>query len=424
MSMPPVAILCGGLGTRLGEETRDKPKSLVDVAGKPFIIRQLELLKSQGVAKVVLCLGHLDRQIIHGLGNLTNTMDIKWSVDGPALLGTAGAIRKALPLLGDEFFVLYGDSYLECDYEAVQKAFRDSDKLAMMTVCLADSRDTPNTTVGYHGRITWHHKSMWDRQSRHLDYGLGVFKADAFKIDSEPDLSVLYQNLAAKWQLAAYEVPMLEHFREIGSPEGLAELRVYLGKTKDYPIYFVDKYMGEVAAIADKISMESGDKIERIVDMLIQLRERVGRLFILGVGGSAANASHAVNDFRKICGIETYCPTDNVAELTARTNDDGWDTVFLEWLITSHASTSDMILVLSVGGGTMEASYCIAKVLCVLAHRPQVVGIVGRNGGYTAEVAEECLVIPTVNPEHVTPHAEAFQSIILHLLVSHPRLQP
>ena len=166
--------------------------------------------------------------------------------------------------------------------------------------------------------------------------------------------------------------------------------------------------------------------IEKIVDLLADVKSTAGRLFILGVGGSAANASHAVNDFRKLAGIETYAPTDNVAELTARTNDEGWETVFSGWLRVSKLNKNDCIFILSVGGGSKERNVSTNLIEAIdLAKEvgAAVTGIVGRNGGYTAQNANVCLVIPTINAEAVTPHAESFQTVIWHLLVSHPRLK-
>jgi len=166
--------------------------------------------------------------------------------------------------------------------------------------------------------------------------------------------------------------------------------------------------------------------IEKMVGLLAELRERGGRLFFLGVGGSAANATHAVNDFRKIAQIESYSPTDNVSELTARTNDEGWDTVFVQWLRGSHLNRRDMVFVLSVGGGDLEKNISPNLVRALEYARSvgtTVCGIVGRNGGYTAKVADACLIVPTVNPATVTPHAEAFQAVVWHLMVSHPALR-
>jgi len=168
------------------------------------------------------------------------------------------------------------------------------------------------------------------------------------------------------------------------------------------------------------------DAIEKMVDVLAQTREQGGRLFILGVGGSAANASHAVNDFRKIVGIETYAPTDNVSELTARTNDEGWASVFKGWLEGSHLNAKDAVFVFSVGGGNLEKNVSPNLVLALqLAKKvgAKIVGVVGRDGGFTAQVADACVIIPTVHADHITPHTEAFQSVVHHLLVTHPRLK-
>ena len=166
--------------------------------------------------------------------------------------------------------------------------------------------------------------------------------------------------------------------------------------------------------------------IEKMVALLADLRARGGRLFFLGVGGSAANCSHAVNDFRKIAGIEAYTPADNVSELTARTNDEGWDTVFAAWLKGSRLQKKDMLFVLSVGGGSLERNISPNLVRALEYARDvgaQIVGVVGRDGGYTAQVADACVIVPTVNPDNVTPHTEAFQAVVWHLLVSHPALK-
>ena len=166
--------------------------------------------------------------------------------------------------------------------------------------------------------------------------------------------------------------------------------------------------------------------IEQIAEGLAALRARGGRLFLLGVGGSAANCAHAVNDFRKLCGIEAYAPTDNVSELTARTNDEGWETVFVEWLRTSRATAVDGVFVLSVGGGNAERNISTNIVRALdeaKARGLTIFGVVGRDGGYTRKLGDHVVVIPTVDPAHVTPHTEAFQAVVWHCLVSHPKLQ-
>jgi D-sedoheptulose 7-phosphate isomerase len=186
---------------------------------------------------------------------------------------------------------------------------------------------------------------------------------------------------------------------------------------------FVQQYLEEAQKV---ISQLNAGGIEKTVDELAAVRDRGGRLFILGVGGSAANASHAVNDFRKICGFEAYAPTDNVSELTARTNDEGWATVFSEWLKGSRLNGRDALLIFSVGGGNLEKNVSPNLVSAIQVAKQvgaSVLGIVGRDGGYTAKEATACVVIPTVNPDHVTPHSEAFQAVIWHLFVSHPKLK-
>ena len=186
---------------------------------------------------------------------------------------------------------------------------------------------------------------------------------------------------------------------------------------------FAKQFLDEVQKLVAQLNPEA---IEEAADELARVRERGGRLFILGVGGSAANASHAVNDFRKICGFEAYAPTDNVSELTARTNDEGWATIFSEWLKGSRLSAKDGLLIFSVGGGDLEKNVSPNLVNAIqLAQKTgaSIVGVVGRDGGYTAKQATACVIVPTVNPVHVTPHSEAFQAVIWHLLVSHPRLK-
>ena len=186
---------------------------------------------------------------------------------------------------------------------------------------------------------------------------------------------------------------------------------------------FTEQFLAEASEILKRIDTA---RVERVAELLSACRARGGRLFILGVGGSAANASHAVNDFRKICGFEAYAPTDNVSELTARTNDEGWAGVFESWLRTSRLRADDALLIFSVGGGNMEkqvSTNLVGAIQYAKVVGATVTGIVGRDGGYTAQSADACIVVPTVNAKHVTPHSEAFQAVIWHLLVSHPRLK-
>ena len=182
-------------------------------------------------------------------------------------------------------------------------------------------------------------------------------------------------------------------------------------------------YLYETMLVASKLN---AIEIDECIDVLIKTKKDGGRVFVLGVGGSAANASHLVNDLRKICGIETYAPSDNVAELTARTNDDGWDSVFVNWLVTSRLKPEDTLFILSVGGGDMEKNIS-PNLVKAIQYADQVdsniIGIVGRDGGYTRKYSTACVIVPTVNPAQVTPHAEAFQAVVWHLMVSHPDLK-
>lgn len=186
---------------------------------------------------------------------------------------------------------------------------------------------------------------------------------------------------------------------------------------------YIQKHLNESIEILNRLDANS---IENMAKILAQTNRDAGRLFILGVGGSAANASHAVNDFRKICGFEAYAPTDNVSELTARTNDDGWDSVFEGWLKGSRLTSKDCLLILSVGGGNLEKNVS-PNLVKALNYAKQIgakiTGIVGRDGGYTKTVADACVLIPVVNPENTTPHSEAFQGVVWHALVSHPELK-
>jgi len=186
---------------------------------------------------------------------------------------------------------------------------------------------------------------------------------------------------------------------------------------------FINEYFKEIEQIIPDIDR---GEIKLMVDILQSLRKKRGRLFFIGVGGGAGHASHAVNDFRKICGIESYAPTDNVSELTARINDDGWETSYVNWLKGSNLGPNDALFIFSVGGGSVDNNISVnivnsikyAKEVCA-----SVLGVVGRNGGYTSDVADACVIIPTVNKINVTPHTEAFQAVVWHLLVAHPDMQ-
>ena len=186
---------------------------------------------------------------------------------------------------------------------------------------------------------------------------------------------------------------------------------------------YAKKHLKEAVEIIEKMDVAA---IEKMADLLAQVKTDGGRIFFLGVGGSAGNCSHAVNDFRKIVGIESYAPTDNVSELTARTNDEGWPSIFVEWLKISKLSSKDMLFIFSVGGGNLEKNISPNLVEALKYAKflgAKIIGVVGRDGGYTAQVADACVIVPTVNSDNVTPHSEAFQAVVWHLLVSHPKLK-
>jgi D-sedoheptulose 7-phosphate isomerase len=421
--MIPVAILAGGLATRLHPLTETIPKALIPIAGEPFIGHQLRLLRREGVERVVLCVGHFGEQIADFVGDGRRFgVDVDYSFDGPRLMGTGGALRKALPLLGGTFFVLYGDSYLDIAFEPVLLAYCRSGAAALMTVLRNDGRwDTSNAHLdGAH--VVRYEKRNPARELRYIDYGLGILSAPVFAdLADEPfDLADLYRTLAASGRLAGYEVT--RRFFEIGTPQGISEAERYLGKDKMNISSHTKSYYEEVVAVARAIDQEA---VDRMVDLLADLRQRDGRLFVLGVGGGAGNATHAVNDFRKICGIEAYAPTDNVSELTARINDDGWSSAFSNWLRGSRIRADDMVLVFSVGGGNAEkniSTNIVEALKLAKAVGARVIGVVGRDGGYTREVADACVLVPTVNSATVTPHTEAFQAVVWHGIVTHPKL--
>jgi N-acetyl-alpha-D-muramate 1-phosphate uridylyltransferase len=228
--MLPVAILAGGLATRLRPLTETIPKALVEINGEPFLWHQLRLLRANGIESVVLCLGYLGEMVRESVRDgAAFGLHIEYSFDGPVLLGTAGALKRALPLLGDGFFVLYGDSYLPCDWAAVGRAFAESGKSGLMTVCLNNNQwDTSNVEFEG-GRIVAYNKKLRTSRMRHIDYGLGVLRAAAFEsvpAGETADLAALYQQLLGEGELAAYEVP--GRFYEIGSLEGIQELARYL----------------------------------------------------------------------------------------------------------------------------------------------------------------------------------------------------
>lgn len=188
-------------------------------------------------------------------------------------------------------------------------------------------------------------------------------------------------------------------------------------------VNYTTQHISETLDVLKQLDVNA---IEKMVDLVLRVKQNKGRLFFLGVGGSAANCSHAVNDFRKIVQIESYAPTDNISEITARTNDEGWSTIFVEWLKTSQLQSRDGVFVFSVGGGCSERNISYHLILALQYAKEigsTIMGVVGRDGGYTAQVADACVMIPVVNPETITPHTEACQAIIWHLMVSHPKLK-
>jgi N-acetyl-alpha-D-muramate 1-phosphate uridylyltransferase len=233
----PVAILAGGLATRLRPITEHIPKILIDVAGEPFAMHQITRLQQQGLTDIVVCVGHLGEQVEQALGDGQRWgVRLRYVFDGPVLLGTGGALRKALPTLGKTFFIMYGDSYLTCDFAAVEQAFQSSGKLGLMAVFRNDNAWDRSNVVYANGRILCYDKQARTPDMHHIDYGLGILQAsafDAYPADIPLDLAVIYQDLLAADQLAGFEV--VERFYEIGSPAGLAETRQYLtsiGKTR------------------------------------------------------------------------------------------------------------------------------------------------------------------------------------------------
>ena len=422
MTDVPLALLAGGLGQRVQGVSRTMPKALFEVAGRPFIAHQLALLRHGGVRRVVLCVGHLGDQIEAFVGDGARFgIEVRYSRDGETLLGTAGALRKAAPLLGPLFWVMYGDTLLDVSFGKIFDSFRNSRALGLMTVFRNDDRFDRSNVVFRDGRLLAYDKRAPTPEMTHIDYGLGLLRDEALALvpaGESCDLGDLYRTLVARGMMDAFEVS--RRFYEVGSPAGLTETRRFLeGRDMD----FIARYLNEVQDVAAKIDPAA---VGGLVGLLDDVRSRGGRLFVLGVGGSAGNASHAVNDFRKICGIEAYAPTDNVSELTARINDDGWDTAYANWLKGSRLGANDAVFVFSVGGGDADRGVSV-NLVRALEHAKtvgaRVGGIVGRTGGFTAKVADACVIIPTVNPATVTAHSEAFQAVVWHLLVSHPRLQ-
>jgi len=211
--------------------------------------------------------------------------------------------------------------------------------------------------------------------------------------------------------------------KSVHFPDWKIQKNIYQKKIKMEIKNYIETYLNEVKEIVNSIDK---DQIERMIEVILKVKKNNGRLFMLGVGGSAGNASHAVNDFRKIAGIESYAPTDNVSELTARVNDDGWETSFVNWLRGSRLNSNDCVFIFSVGGGNLKKNISV-NIVNALKYAKEInssiIGIVGKDGGYTAQVADACVIIPTINSETITPHSEAFQGTIWHLIVTHPAVK-
>jgi D-sedoheptulose 7-phosphate isomerase len=422
--MYKVAILAGGLATRLRPLTETIPKSLVEVSGKPFILHQIDYLNKQGVTDIVLCVGYLGEMIQEVVGNGKSFgVNIKFSYDGENLLGTGGAIKNALPFLSDNFFILYGDSYLPINYSKIQQAFIKSNKMGLMTIFKNKDKWDKSNVHFENDILIEYNKINAHSKMDYIDYGLGILSKsvfDKYSNDMVFDLADVYQELSKKGQLEGLEV--FDRFYEIGSHIGLEQIQKYL-KTNQINMNYSVKHLNESVEIIQKLD---SSEIEKMADLLVSVKTEGGRIFFLGVGGSAGNCSHAVNDFRKIVGIESYAPTDNVSELTARTNDEGWATIFVEWLKISKLNANDILFILSVGGGNLEKNISpnlVEAIKFAKSIGAKVTGIVGRDGGYTAQMSDACVIVPTVNPDNITPHSEAFQAVIWHLLVSHPKLK-
>jgi D-sedoheptulose 7-phosphate isomerase len=397
---------------------------MIPVAGEPFIAHQLRLLKRKGAEHVVLCIGHLGQQIRDFVGDgAAFGLKVSYSSDEGAQLGTGGALRRALPLLGLAFVATYGDSYLDTAIAPIILAWRRCGKPALLTVFRNEDRWDASNIVYADGKLICYDKHNRTPGMRFIDWGMSVLTHSVFAEwppDKPFDLADVYNKLSKKGLLAGYEVT--RRFFEIGSPAGLIETEAFLQRWKMAKTDFSESYYEEVQAIAQAIDI---DEVEKLVDILVTTRAQKGRLFILGVGGGAGHAGHAVNDFRKTCGFEAYAPTDNVSELTARINDDGWATSYANWLRGSKVESKDCVLIFSVGGGNREKNISVNLIEALDLAKSvgaSIIGIVGGDGGHTRRVAHACLVIPSVNPALITSHTEAFQAVVWHGLVSHPKL--
>lgn len=406
--MTQVVILCGGKGTRLYPLTKDKPKSLIEVCGKPFIYYQLEMLANQDIGDIVLCTGLFSEQIEDYIGTLDLKNEFKIPIKITIVIdynqiGTLNALITAYSLLKNRFFVMYGDSYLtdpRLKYITELYESRTNDA-ALMTLI-----KNPNTEI--------HTSFIKVGNTDYMDYGfIGLTKNmfDEHFIGNRDFKDIINDD--------AWKFIMTDHpFYEIGSHEGLAEFTKYIEQTRPQQPKVSD-YFTECKNTLNNLD---NNTIEKIIKCIRENKEYYRgqlRLFILGVGGSAANASHAVNDFRKLCNIEAYSPSDNVSELTARTNDNGWESSYVDWLKVSNLNYKDILLIMSVGGGDKERNISVNLINAVdYANEKgaRVFGILGRDGGYIKDNSTCSVVIKT--NDFTTPITEAFQGIIWHYIVT------
>lgn len=419
--MMPVYILCGGEGSRLGDITKGTPKSMVRIYGKPFISYQLEWLRDEGIKEVTLCVRKFADQIFNFVGDGSKWgMRVRYSYDGNESLGTAGAFKKATNGTSGAVFILYGDSYLpKCGLKGMEETYCIINQDVLMLLYEDTERHSENNVYYDRLYLPKYYAQKDGHTCNYTDAGISIVNIDYLNQlipDGFSNLSEIFE-LASKEKMI-YPYITKDPYMEIGSLQGINRLETHVKCT------FADVYFQNASRIAQKIDQY---KIYQMANIIQFTKRSGGRLFILGVGGSAATASHAVNDFEKLCGVKTYTPTDNVSELTARTNDQGWENSFVDWLKVQEPTDKDVILVLSVGGGDInrKISMNIVKALEYAQNEcdTSILGIVGKEGGYTQRVADVCIVIPTVDEYNITPFAESFQSLILHCLVSHPILK-
>jgi D-sedoheptulose 7-phosphate isomerase len=329
----------------LGKLTENCPKSLVMVAGKPFIFHQLDLLAKQGCLRAVLCIGHLGSQIINAVGAMYRGMEIQYSAHPDINASTMDRVRWAAPMFGTEWVTVYGDSYLDTDWSILINAARNCRSKIMQAV--------------------------WKR----TDYGITYFTQHGLQELNDKCTEV---GQVLNWEVAD-DCEMDFKWLQMGDPAGLLEVETYLTKPS-----FASTYLSEVKQICDQLNRQ---EIEAVVRELVAVRERGGRLWIIGLGGSAANAAHAANDARKLCSIEAYAPAEATSEWTAHGNDSGWRTPFVEYMKTSNASARDLLMVLSVGGGMTQAPATSVSIAYAVQEANRlgmpVVGVVGRDGGFT-----------------------------------------